>query len=318
MSSVMNAVPAAIQNKQEPLPRCPVSGSYDIRFIDEVTDFACSGETFQIWENKETGIRFTHPAPSPEKIGAYYEMEEYLSHDAETDTTLASVYRSARNFTLKWKFRLVKNRLPVASVRLLDFGAGTGEFAGFVKTQKPGWQVKAIETDEDASAQITGNYPGVTSYSDMNAFPKSEKFGAITAWHALEHVHDPASVLEQFHSRLFDYGIVVIALPNCSSYDAARYGNAWAGYDVPRHLFHFTPESFEALAASKGFEVVEKKRMLLDAFYVSLLSESYLGITGPGAAFKAGVAGTLSNLLSLVNVNRCSSVTYILRKNGSD
>lgn len=317
MSPLINAAPAAIVNKTDEPPRCPVSGSYDIRFIDEVKDFACSGETFQIWENKENGIRFTHPAPLAEKISLYYEMDEYLSHDATSKSAIALAYRLARNFSLRWKFHLVKNRLPVSSVRLLDFGAGTGEFAGYVKTQKRGWQVKAIEPNEHARERIVSNHSTVSAYPDINAFPKSEKFGAITAWHALEHVHEPARLLEQFHSRLFDYGILVIAMPNCRSYDAFSYGSAWAGYDVPRHLFHFTPQSFEALAVSKGFKIIEKKRMLLDAFYVSLLSENYLGHQGPRAAFRAGITATLSNLLSLVNVNRCSSVTYILSKNGS-
>lgn len=299
-------------------PRFPVTGSYDIRFCHEVKDHSSSGEVFQIWENKSSGIKFTHPAPSPETIGSYYEMDEYLSHDSQGESTFATVYRYARNITLKWKFRLIKNRLPVAAVRLLDFGAGTGDFASFVRKQKPGWQVKAIETDPGAAEQIAQKDAKISVYPKLDSFPKSEKFGVITAWHALEHVHRPDQILEQFHKRLFEYGVLIIAVPNSNSFDARHYASDWAGYDVPRHLFHFTPEAFTRLAESKGFRVVEKKRMLLDAFYVSLLSESYRGNNGLKAFTKASLVGLWSNMLCLVNAGRCSSVTYILRKNDTD
>ncbi|WP_216076111.1 class I SAM-dependent methyltransferase, partial [Acinetobacter baumannii] len=70
-------------------------------------------------------------------------------------------------------------------------------------------------------------------------------------------------------------GRLIIAVPNYTSYDARYYGAYWAAYDVPRHLYHFSPRSIEKLAKQFGFEIECLKPMWFDAVYVSLLSEQY-------------------------------------------
>ena len=62
-----------------------------------------------------------------------------------------------------------------------------------------------------------------------------------------------------------------------SSYDAGRYGEYWAAYDVPRHLWHFTPVTIQQLASRHGFIMAARHPMPFDAFYVSMLSEKHRG-----------------------------------------
>ena len=45
-------------------------------------------------------------------------------------------------------------------------------------------------------------------------------------------------------------GKLFIAVPNYTSKDAAVYKEYWAAYDVPRHLYHFSPQSMETLLRS--------------------------------------------------------------------
>jgi hypothetical protein len=66
-------------------------------------------------------------------------------------------------------------------------------------------------------------------------------------------------------------------VPNFSSHDRLHYENNWAGFDVPRHLWHFTPEGLEEMLSSAGFKLIKKSPLWLDVFYISFLSEKHKG-----------------------------------------
>ena len=101
-----------------------------------------------------------------------------------------------------------------------------------------------------------------------------KKLDLITLWHVLEHVPDPNKLLTDLKLLLADDGLIYIAVPNFESFDAQYYGKYWAGYDVPRHFWHFSHSTLQRLLSNRGFAIREKIPMKLDAFYVSLLSEN--------------------------------------------
>ena len=72
---------------------------------------------------------------------------------------------------------------------------------------------------------------------------QKESFDAITLWHVLEHVHELHPYVEQLKDLLKPSGKLIIAVPNYTSKDATIYKENWAAYDVPRHLYHFSPKS---------------------------------------------------------------------------
>jgi hypothetical protein len=103
-----------------------------------------------------------------------------------------------------------------------------------------------------------------------------------------------------------------MALPNSNSYDAEHYKSYWAAWDVPRHLWHFNPESFRLFTGKTGFVVKQLKILPLDVFYISLLSEKY---KGSNMSFIKGMTNaTWFALLSIFNKGKSSSIIYILRK----
>ena len=104
----------------------------------------------------------------------------------------------------------------------------------------------------------------------------------------------------------------MVAVPNYTSYDAGHYREYWAAYDVPRHLYHFSPASMRTLMDSHGLEVIATKPMWFDSYYVSMLSEQYKN--GKGNVIGAFFTGLVSNVKALFNKERCSSVIYIIRK----
>ena len=62
-----------------------------------------------------------------------------------------------------------------------------------------------------------------------------------------------ADLEETLHSLLTEKGVLIVAVPNCSSFDAKKYGAYWAAYDVPRHLWHFTPGTIQQFGSKHGF-----------------------------------------------------------------
>ena len=106
--------------------------------------------------------------------------------------------------------------------------------------------------------------------------------------------------------------MLIIAVPNCSSYDAKKYGAHWAAYDVPRHLWHFTPGTIQRLGVKHDFILAAHHPMPFDAFYVSMLSEKYMGHS---LTFFRGVfSGTLAWFSALGRKEQSSSMIYVFRK----
>ena len=290
---------------------CLCCGSAAISKVMECKDYTVSQEIFEVWQCSSCTFRFTQNIPTEEEIGAWYESPDYVSHTDTKQGMINRLYHAVRNHTLKSKRQLVKNLTGLKHGNLLDVGAGTGAFAN--KMRQAGWQVTGLEPDKKAREKAAELYSlDLQKLQKLHSLEKGS-FDAITLWHVLEHVHDLHRYLETFHTLLKSTGRLVIAVPNYTSYDGQHYGREWAAYDVPRHLYHFSPRSMETLLNKKGFSVETLKPMWFDSFYVSMLSEKYRqGRVGYLPAFLTGLR---SNVKAMFNKQKCSSIIYVVRKN---
>ena len=108
-------------------------------------------------------------------------------------------------------------------------------------------------------------------------------------------------------------GRIFIAVPNYTALESSIYKLYWAAYDVPRHLYHFTPKAMNELMKLHGLEIIDTKPMWFDSFYISLLSSKYKN--GKEKWFSAAWNGLRSNLNALINRKACSSLIFIIQKN---
>lgn len=289
---------------------CLCCGSAAIDKVFECKDYTVSNENFEIRKCNTCTFRFTQGAPGEAGIGRYYQSQEYVSHSDTKRGIVNRLYHRVRSFTLAIKVNLIKNITGLKHGILLDVGAGTGAFA--FAMQQAGWNVTGLEPDETARVNALSNrklqLEELSKLDNLNA----DTFDAITLWHVLEHVHDLHGYLEKFFKILKPAGRLVIAVPNFTSYDARFYRQYWAAYDVPRHLYHFSPKSMQVLLDQKGFAVEAVKPMWFDSVYVSMLSEKYRH--GKDNFVSAVWVGLLSNIKAVFNAKRCSSVMYVVRK----
>ena len=290
--------------------QCPSCASNAIYPVISAKDYTVTHEMFEIWHCDDCTLRFTQNIPDSSSISRYYQSADYVSHSDTVKGFINRLYHLVRNYTLIQKRKLVQKVSHQPSGSLLDVGAGTGAFVHTMK--QAGWQITGLEPDETARMNASDKYDLVLE-PPGNLFAMGEHtFDVVTMWHVLEHVHDLHAYLEQFHRIIRPGGRLIIALPNYTSRDAKVYRQYWAAYDVPRHLYHFSPKSMEQLGKSKGFILENTRPMWFDSFYVSMLSEKYRNESAnlPGALWN----GLISNFQTLRNKNFCSSVIYIFSK----
>jgi 2-polyprenyl-3-methyl-5-hydroxy-6-metoxy-1,4-benzoquinol methylase len=289
---------------------CPVCNAKDIKKVLDIQDYTVSKEFFEVWHCNQCTFRFTQNIPSAVNIGPYYQSANYVSHSDTQEGFIHKCYHLVRNYTLQVKRKLIQSTTGKETGDLMDVGAGTGAFSAIMK--KGGWTVTGLEPDETAR-QNALEKNGIQLLSPDHLYQcKPDSLDAITMWHVLEHVHDLHGYLEKYYSILRKNGRLIIAVPNYTSYDAIIYQAFWAAYDVPRHLYHFSPESMAVLADKKGFRIHSMKPMWFDSYYVSMLSEQYK--TGSNQYFSAFWNGLVSNFKTLLDSKKCSSIIYILEK----
>jgi len=290
--------------------QCPACSSANIAFVLKAKDETVSHQQFEIWQCKNCTLRFTQDVPDENNISSYYQSSEYISHSNTSKGAVNKLYHTVRSITLQTKRKLVEKNVGKKTGNLLDVGAGTGAFASTMK--KAGWHVIGLEPDETARTNAKKDF-GVDLRPTENLFSlQQNNYDVITLWHVLEHVHRLHEYLDIFYALLRPGGILVIAVPNYTSGDAKTYTENWAAYDVPRHLYHFSPKSMQQLLNMHRFNLIKEKAMWFDSFYVSLLSEKY--ISGQSNFVKAFSIGLLSNFKAIGKPANCSSVIYIAQK----
>lgn len=286
---------------------CPVCGSKNILPALTVKDYTVSHEFFEIWECRHCTLRFTQNVPEEEEITSYYQSHNYISHSNTSEGLINNLYHKVRKRTLIQKKNLVKKLTRIKRGTILDIGSGTGAFLNTM--QKASWKVNGLEPDTNARKKALELYNLKLDSSEKLYSLTPGSFDAITMWHVLEHVHDLHAYINQIKNLLKPGGKIFIAVPNHTCYDEEIYREFWAAYDVPRHLYHFSPASIKELLSLHGLHVEKMKPMWYDSFYVSMLSEKYK--TGRSNPLKAFFNGLLSNGQALVNVEKCSSVIYV-------
>ncbi len=289
---------------------CPLclSGKVAVKF--HCTDHFISREIFQIAQCRDCGFQFTQDYPDEKEIGRYYESEEYVSHSNTSKGLVNYLYQLARKYMLRRKLRIVNKITAKKNGSLLDIGSGTGHFADTMK--RSGWQVKGVEIN-DRAGEFSKSQFGLDVISpDEISSLTPESFDCITLWHVLEHFHDPFRYAADIHRILKPGGVCIIALPNSDSFDALHYKEYWAAYDLPRHLWHFSPATFRLFAEKTGFRLKEIKSLPLDVFYISALSEKYK--KSSLYFIKGMIRAKFYAFRAFFNKEKSSSVIYILKK----
>ncbi len=270
----------------------------------KVKDHSVSKENFELLLDEELQLLKTHPQPALDVLPKNNESEDYISHTDGKRSLFEKVYHLIKSHSLKKKVQLINSFHPEKG-RLLDIGAGTGDFLTTAKAN--GWQTIGLEPSEKAKNIAISK--GVSFENDIKSI-ENQSFDVITMWHVLEHVPDIEQQIKELKRLLKPNGTIIIAVPNFKSFDSNYYKEFWAAYDVPRHLWHFSKISIEKLFVKENLKLIKILPMVFDSFYVSLLSEKYKN--GKMNFFKAFYIGLKSNLQAKRSLEYSSHI-YVIK-----
>lgn len=145
-------------------------------------------------------------------------------------------------------------------VRLLDFGCGWG---GFLKAAKS-FGFDAVGVDR-STARIEG--AGVPVFPSLQAIEQREKFHAITLFEVLEHLDEPAAVLNELADHIVPGGVLVLETPNCAGVTDIRSINDYRLVHPLEHINAFTHETMISIARRAGFDVIVRGPVYVTAEY---------------------------------------------------
>jgi SAM-dependent methyltransferase len=146
---------------------------------------------------------------------------------------------------------------------VLDVGCGGGLFLQMLAERRE-VKVAGLDFSLDA-ANAAWRRAGVPAIcATLSRAPIApESCAAVTMFHVLEHLYDPASYLDSARQLLRPDGRLIIQVPNAACWQFLLLGERWNGIDVPRHLINFRLSDIDNLLSHCGFEVLRYKHFSL-------------------------------------------------------
>lgn len=260
---------------------CPLCGAEDRETILQGVKDRLLGHpgTFDIHQCAQCAVRYLDPRPVGETLLQYYsarDSEEYPDNQERRIKRLSPAERwwlcdhagypepkeprpSARRLQRggrslasdrdRWRF------LPFHPPgRLLDIGCGSGAYLAMMR--ELGWSVQGTNVVASAAMDVERRLGIPCRVGEVSELGFSRaSFEAITLWHVLEHLTDPRETLRILRSLLVPGGLLAVGVPVYDCVESERLGDAWLGYEVPRHLVTFSRARLRSFLSECGFQV---------------------------------------------------------------
>ena len=197
------------------------------------------------------GLVFVHPQPSDEEMARLY-FEGYYG-EGRGRSFLSRFF--SRVESLLYRERVWKIARLRKEGRILDVGCGDGKFLEAMKHR--GWVGYGVETSR-VGAEVARFKRGLEVFNGELVARKFESgfFDVVTLWQVLEHVRDPLRILREVGRILKEDGLLYVSAPNIESFQAKFGGCRWFHFDVPRHLYHYSPRTLKGMLEQSGFKVI--------------------------------------------------------------
>jgi SAM-dependent methyltransferase len=170
-----------------------------------------------------------------------------------------------RRFVLRDHLRFVERALRDCRPEdgdagvVLDVGCGGGLFLSMLAA-RGAKRVLGLDFSLDAANGAWRQYRVPAACATLSRAPlPPSSCAAITMFHVLEHLYDPAAYLEAAHRLLRPQGRLIVQVPNAACWQFLLFGERWNGIDVPRHLIDFRERDLLTLLDACGFQPLRTK-----------------------------------------------------------
>lgn len=229
-------------------------------------------QNYRIVRCLNCGLIYQNPQLTADELLSHYPRDKYELYRDDIAGNKKSIKQLDFRHSMTRRCRQVELYHPTPG-RLLEVGCATGGFMATMRNR--GWQVVGVELNPEAAnygRQVLGLDIHSGKIEDIDFEEKS--FDVVAMWDVFEHVLDPKHTLTVVRKILKPGGLFVAATPNPSSLEARVFGDAWAGWDRPRHLYIYSPEVLRRYLQDAGFEEIAIKSFS-GRLSVTLLSIEY-------------------------------------------
>lgn len=240
-----------------PLMKCPVCERSETAFIREAYDDRYGQpDLFSLVRCVHCGHVMTAPRLRESDLGALYSTYYPRKHVNVEDLRREAAC-SVKSFARVRRWWAGTDNQGQYAVRpgelMLDIGCGSG--LSLLEARALGAEVRGIEADPNVQriADELGLKIHIGSLLDEPF--AGEQFDLVVLNQVIEHVPDPALMLNQLRSRIRPGGRMVLVFPNVQSLWCRLFGNRWINWHVPYHLHHFNRRGFERMAVRCGYQV---------------------------------------------------------------
>lgn len=252
-------------------PTAAANRLHDGPVIDRVNDF-------DVIECGDCGFRHVMPLPTVEELESLY-CEDYYAREKP-------LYLERTKEDLDWwifayadRFEVFEDNLPKDRRRLLEVGSGPGFFLRF--GQDRGWNTVGIEPSAQAAAHTRDmGLDVIEDFLTPETAADIGPFDVVHLYNVLEHVPDPAGIIELAHGLLDPAGLISVCVPNDYNIlqDLLRGTKGFEPWWLapPHHLNYFTFDSLTALLDRQGFDVIERTTSFPMEVFL-LLGQNYVG-----------------------------------------
>lgn len=194
------------------------------------------------------------PRPSPEELVVLYEAPEYFAARIQREPSQETAVLRANS--LRPVIQELTNRVGKPG-RLLEIGCGYGFL--LAAAHQSGWNVTGLEISPHAAgfARQTFGIPIIQDSAESLMKHSLGKFDAVILLSVIEHLYHPLPVLQMIRAHLAPQGVLWAVVPHVNSMDRYWHGDQWSGWDVPYHLWHFSPATATRLFHKAGFQQVQ-------------------------------------------------------------
>jgi hypothetical protein len=187
--------------------------------------------------------------------------------------------------------------------------------------QGAGFDVTAIEMDERCCGYLSGRgIRAICSDSPAEVLGSLPPARAVALWHVLEHLTNPARVLERVADELEPGGVLAIGVPSLQSLQFRLLKARWAHLDAPRHLCLVPPRALVRKGDELGLRCVAMTTNDPDGIECNLFGwlkafERRPAVGGGPRWLGLAALATHRALVPLERTgNRGSAVTLMMRK----
>lgn len=197
----------------------------------------------------------TRPEPSQDELRAAY-------GPAYTWQTNTGLLNRAESWYRQLLVRCDQARSVQIAARLadgidcLDIGCGDG----LLITEARRRGLRACGIDRPGAPLWPACDPAWRTAADIETVDQPpQSWDVVSLFHVAEHLRDPLRMLIKIHRWLRARGVLVIQVPNAGSLQAQVFGARWYGFDIPRHLVHWTDRTLTQALRQTGYDVTRTR-----------------------------------------------------------